>query len=417
MVIHDAMRYIRVRRPWLRWDEAALRRNAGVYLHVPFCLARCRYCDFLTYGREHPAGLDPAAYTAALSREIESRGAWATARYEARGRAVDSVFIGGGTPTYLAPAQLAGIVQAVRVNFPVAPEAEITAEANPDTLSAEYIAALAAAGVNRLSVGIQATQPRLLRLLGRTHRWDNIQPALCALRASGIPRYSFDVIYSLPGLTQRELAATLRRLLALGPEHISAYELTLEQGTPLARYAQHLPRLVPREGETVRQQRLIERVLAGAGLYRYEVSNYARPGAECRHNLRYWRGGDYFGLGLGAASRIGTEVLNNPRTWSEYQRAVESVGRAEWEARDSAGGAEAGEPWQAAWDALPTEQHELAPPADTFLLARTRLGLTGAPAGLRPEWIAQGWLTPRRGGWSATSRGLNFAERLARELD
>jgi oxygen-independent coproporphyrinogen III oxidase len=404
MVIHDAVRFARVREPWLQWDEHTLRRNVGVYIHVPFCLARCGYCDFLTYGRERPLGLEPAAYTSALLSEIEQRGAWATARYGVRGRVVDTVFIGGGTPTYLAPVQLTSIVRAVRERFPVAQAAEFTVEANPDTLSAEYIAALADAGVNRLSVGIQATQPRHLQLMGRTHRWDNIQPALNALRDSSIKRYSFDVIYSLPGLTQRELAQTLRRLLALSPEHISAYELTLEHGTPLARCARHLPRLIPREHETVRQQRLIERVLTGAGLYRYEVSNYARPGAECRHNLRYWRGGDYFGLGLGAASRIGTTVLDHPRDWSEYQRLAGCADGA-------------ADPWQAAWDALPLEQSELAPPADTFLQARTRLGLAGTPAGLLPEWVARGWLAARSGGWGVTSRGLNFAERLALELD
>ncbi len=397
------MRYPRVRQPWLHWEESALRRRAGLYVHIPFCLARCGYCDFLTYGRERPTGLEPIAYAQALMEEIAQRGAWVRQEYASRGRLIDTVFFGGGTPTFLDPEHLVRLVRAVQQSFPLAAGAEFTVEANPDTLDPQYLAMLAAAGVNRLSIGIQATQPQHLRLLQRTHRWHDIQPALQALHACGIRRWSFDVIYSLPGLTSRELHESLQLLLGFKPEHISAYELTLEHGTPLHRCAMHLPRLRPRERETVRQQRLIERELARAGLYRYEVSNYAKPGAECRHNLRYWRGGDYFGLGLGAASRIGAGVVNNPRGWNEYQVAVAQAGRA-------------GDLLLSAWKEQPESQREAAPPADTFLRVRTKLGLPGAVSGLKPEWYTRGWIKPGPTGWVLTSRGLNFAEQLALEL-
>jgi oxygen-independent coproporphyrinogen III oxidase len=404
MVVHDAMRFSRVRQPWMHWDEAALQRNVGLYLHVPFCLRRCGYCDFLTYGPLRPAGLEPQAYVEVLEVEIKHRGRWVRERYSSCGRLVDTVFIGGGTPTFLDAALLTQLIQSIRDNFALASGAEFTVEANPDTLNPQYLAALARAGVNRLSIGIQATQPRHLRLLGRTHRWDDIQPALRAVGSSGIPRWSFDLIYSLPALTCRELRLSLEGLLAFKPEHISAYELTLEPGTPLDRCAIHLPRLRPRESRTIQQQRLIERQLAGAGLYRYEVSNYAKPGAECRHNLRYWRGGDYLGLGLGAASRIGTQVLNNARGWGEYQQAVLTTGGCTGSL-------------QAAWSAVPEARQRIAPPADTFLQARTRLGLNADQRRLLPLWIKRGWLRQRSGGWTVTSRGLNFAEQLARELD
>ena len=398
------MRFPRVRKPWLHWDEHTLRRNAGLYVHIPFCLARCGYCDFLTYGPQRPAELEPQAYAAALEEEIARRGAWAYEAYASRGRKFDTVFFGGGTPTYFEPEVLTRLIQAVREHFALADNTEFTVETNPDTLSAGYLAALAGAGVNRLSIGIQAAQPRHLRLLQRTHRWEDIQPNLQALQTSGIKRWSFDVIYSLPGLLQCELLQTMRNLLAFRPGHISAYELILEPGTLLSRCAQHLPRLKPRERETIRQQRLIERVLADAGLYRYEVSNYARPGAECRHNLRYWRGGDYLGLGLGAASRIGPSVLNNPRNWGEYQRVVKLAGDDE-------------DQLHKAWAVLPRTWCDLAPPADVFLQLRTRLGISGSQGCPRNRWQSHGWIKPRTNGWEVTKRGLNFAERIALEID
>jgi putative oxygen-independent coproporphyrinogen III oxidase len=404
----------RVRTFWRMWDEVTLRRNLGLYVHVPFCLRRCRYCDFLSFAGDSPPGLDPAAFTDALHAEIAGRGAWAREYYGAQGREVDSVFFGGGTPTYLHPEVLAALVQAVRARFPMADSgAELTAEANPDTLSPGYLDALARAGVNRLSIGIQATQERHLRFLGRTHRWRDILPRLRAAAQGPIPRLSFDLIYAVPGLSLRELAQSIERLMQLRPEHISAYELTLEPGTRLWDWAQRYPSQLPGAGEVVEQQRLIEHQLAGCGLYRYEVSNHARPGAECRHNLRYWRGGDYIGMGLGAASRVGEEVVNNPRAWDAYQRGVAHAGSAgDALVQAAAVAVQAG--------AKRATQH-CAPPADAFLRLRTRLGLPLAEVppqamSCTAQWLARGWVRLAAGRLEVTSRGLNFADAMAREL-
>jgi oxygen-independent coproporphyrinogen III oxidase len=417
--------HARVRAPWRLWDEQALRRNIGVYLHVPFCLRRCRYCDFLSFATERPHGLSPEAFTHTLHEEIAARGAWMREHYGVQGRYVDSVFFGGGTPTFLAPEALAGLVQAVREHFPLARAgAEITIEANPDTLAPGYIAALARAGVNRLSLGIQATQERHLRFLGRTHRWCDILPRLREAAQGPVRRLSFDLIYAVPGLRLAELQDSIARLMALGPEHISAYELTIEPGTWLYRWAQHNPQRLPSVADVVAQQRLIERRLAGYGLYRYEVSNYARPGAESRHNLRYWRGGDYIGLGLGAASRLGTTVVNNSGVWEEYERGVKLAGGADDPLVLSAQSAnvtgnDSAQPNRGF--SAPHAGAQLAPPADTFLRLRTRLGLplAEAVAGAQPllsGWLARGWVRLIDGRLEVTSRGLNFADSMAREF-
>lgn len=397
--------------PWRRWDEAALRRNIGVYVHVPFCLHRCGYCDFLTFGDQRPPGLAPAPYSEALLAEIEARGKWARDEYGSAGRFVDSVFFGGGTPTYLAPEVLSDLVRAVHEHFPIAASGvEFTVEANPDTLNPDYIAALAEAGVNRLSLGIQSTHVRHLRRLERTHRFEDIKPVLRVVQRGPIRRYSFDLIYGLPDMTAREVRESIAALMQYSPEHISAYELIYEPGTPMHRWRRRFPGQVCGERQSIEQHEAIGRALRGYGLYRYEISNYARPGAECRHNLRYWRGGDYIGVGVGAASRLGAEVVNNPRGFEEY-RTFLSMGGAVLRPSlpvDSPGlsGSEGRSTAPSLLD---------APPADLFLLMRTR---AGAPAELLPRpdphWLTRGWLHPAAGQLAVTNRGLRFADLFAK---
>lgn len=409
----------RVRAPWRLWDDALLRRNYGVYLHVPFCLHRCRYCDFVSFGQEHPEKPALADYIALLHREIAARGCWAREAYGQMGRTADSVFFGGGTPTFLPPQELAGLIAAARSAFNVAPGAEITVEVNPETIDAAYLEALAQAGVNRLSIGVQATQDTHLGFLGRTHRWRHTLHALECAAAGPVRRLSLDVIYAVPHLTLAELRQSLRLLLMLAPEHFSAYELTLEPGTWMWRWAKRYPAQAATQEETVAQQRLVQGMLAGAGLYRYEVSNYARPGAESRHNLRYWRGGDYVGLGLGAASRTGEAVVNNPNEMAGYAKMVAGAGdpardplcAAAQQAFSAAGNdAEAGA-------ILPA----VAPVADAFLRLRTRGGvpLTGTTPATQAQlrrWLLRGWVRIAGGRLEVTARGLNFADSLAREL-
>lgn len=394
-------KWLRVQQPWRNWDESVLRRNVGVYIHVPFCLARCTYCDFHTYAQSvRPAGLTAPAYQAALLAEIERRGAWANRVYGTSGRHVDSVFFGGGTPTSLTADRLCELISAVRSGFPLTDDAEVTVEANPDTLSAGYLAKLAAAGVNRLSIGIQATQSRLLRFMGRTHRFADIRPVLEALPGGPIRRYSFDLIYGVPGLTHRNLTESLKRLLAFKPEHISAYELTCEDGTPHARWTGMFPQLEVGAREIVAQRRLVTRALANHGLYRYEVSNYARPGAECRHNLRYWRGGDYVGLGLGAASRVNETVVNNPMEFEAYQALVESAGNGS-------------DPVAAVF----VPGIASAPRADLFLQLRTRAGISASGLTVADEWLRRGWLSCKDGSVEPSVNGLDYADLFAREMN
>lgn len=390
----------RIRSPWRLWDEATLRRNVGVYVHIPFCLHRCSYCDFLTYGEKRPAGLTPPAYVEALLGEIARRGQWAWERYGQHSRMVDTVFFGGGTPTYLERQVLAQLIRAVGEHFPVAAAPEITIEANPDTLTREYLDVLADAGVNRLSVGVQATQTRHLRRMERTHRWRDIEPRLAWLADGPIPRYSFDVIYGLPYMTVAEVRETVRRLLQFAPRHISAYELIYEPGTPLYRWHRRFQRQELPERERLAQHRAIGTLLRGYGLYAYEISNYAVPGQESRHNLRYWRGGDYIGLGVGAASRFGADVVNNPRGFEAYSSERGTPvphASAKHELRD--------------WGrALPV------PPADVFMRMRTRAGmqLNGqAPDG---EWLRDGLARLRHGRLEVTQRGLLYGDMFHKRL-
>lgn len=397
----------RIQQPWRKWDDTRLRRNLGVYVHVPLCLKRCRYCDFLSFGpAQRPAGLTAESYAQLLHTEIAACAELAHRFYAPEDRRVDSVFFGGGTPTCLPAELLCGLVSDVLAHFPLAEDgAEATVEANPDTLTADYIRALHDAGVNRLSIGVQATQPRHLAFLGRTHRWRGIEPVLAAVASGPIRRLSFDLIYAVPRLTCAELRQSVRRLMALGAEHLSAYELTIEPTTPIGAWSRRFPRQLPSETTVLRQQRSVEDALAGYSLYRYEVSNYARPGAECRHNLRYWRGGDYIGLGLGAASRIGSEVINNSCDYRVYEQEVRHTGGSSnlqtalnMRGRQDASG--------------------MAPTADRFLQLRTRAGITSELMGAAvSDWLLRGWVRVRGGRVEVTSAGLNYADLLGRYVD
>jgi oxygen-independent coproporphyrinogen III oxidase len=383
-----------------------LRRNLGVYVHIPFCLSRCGYCDFLTHAAPFPAGLDPANYAQVLGREIARRGVQQRRYYAPAGRVVDSVFFGGGTPTYLRAEALAGLVCNVLDSFSIVQDtAEVTVEANPETLSAELLAALAQAGVNRLSMGVQALQDRHLAFLGRSHRLARLEQALALLSGQQALRWSCDLIYGIPGQNVAELLDSARQLLRLGVEHISAYELTIEPGTPLQRWATRFPRQLASQAQVVEMEQALRRLLAGYGLYRYEVSNYALPGRECQHNLRYWRGGDYFGLGLGAASRFQEQLVSNPRTIAEYTKMLEQA-----EQDTDAHTALLEQLWHQNGLAGP------APPADTFLRLRTRAGVPAQDCPQAAVWRQRGWIRLHGRCWEISTAGLSFTDAMAREL-
>ncbi len=304
------------------------RKPAGLYVHVPFCLRKCNYCDFISLpiGRGGAAGEAAGAgaaglirpYLAAVRREADRRAP------EIAGRTIEGVYFGGGTPTTLDPRDLAGLLEHVSARYAVDPRAEVTIEANPGTVDVARLKDLRAAGFNRLSLGAQAFQDPLLARLGRAHDAAAIGAAVAAARAAGFTDLNLDLIYGLPGQTAADWRATLRAAIALGPEHIAAYALKVEPGTPFHR-DQATGRLdLPGEDAEAAMYEEARETLALAGYEQYELSNWARPGHRSRHNLLYWHNRDYAGLGAAAWSHLGARRWGNVRDVAEYVRLVEA---------------------------------------------------------------------------------------------
>ena len=287
----------------------------GVYVHVPFCLARCHYCDFVTYtgmeGLRRP-------YAAALLEEA----ALAVAALGPEAPVVTSVFVGGGTPTLLPPGDLARLLDRLRELLAFAPGAEVTVEANPETVDAAVAAGLAGAGVTRVSMGAQSFDGRVLAALGRVHDVARVEAAVATLRAAGVPALNLDLIYGGPGEDDRSWSATLEAAVALGPEHLSAYALTIEPATRFGRLVAAGRMAEPAEDDLADRYDTACAALAGAGYAHYEVSNWARPTHASRHNLTYWRRGRYLGLGAGAHEFDGTTRRWNVAGVPAYLEAV-----------------------------------------------------------------------------------------------
>jgi len=300
----------------------ATREPLAVYIHWPFCLSKCPYCDFNSHVRD---GIDAARWTRALLADLEHQVALAP------DRVVTSIFFGGGTPSLMPPETVAALVARVRALWPVAPDLEVTLEANPNSAEAERFAGFAEAGINRLSLGIQALDPEALRFLGRGHDRDEAIAAVQLARAS-FARYSFDLIYARPGQSAAAWEAELDEALSLAGEHLSLYQLTIEPGTAFGNRAARGEVLAADEDTGAALFEATQHRLAAAGLPAYEISNHARPGAECRHNLAYWRYDDYLGIGPGAHGRVtqggakvATRQLRTPEAWLA---AIERSGTA-----------------------------------------------------------------------------------------
>jgi len=271
--------------------------RAGLYIHIPFCVRRCAYCDFVSYaGREDAM----EAYVAALLSEMESV-FW---RFPAL--AVPTVYVGGGTPSSLSPGLIARVLGRARELFAIGPDAEITVEANPETASARKLTEYARAGVNRLSLGLQSASSRILEAIGRLHNAEDFERAASFAREAGIENIGADVMYGLPGQTTGDHARALAAAVDAGAKHVSAYALTLAEGTPLDAAVREGAVSLPNEDEQYAMYLAGDDFLEAHGLLRYEVSNYAAPGRECRHNLSYWRNEPYVGLGAAAHSCIDT---------------------------------------------------------------------------------------------------------------
>lgn len=266
----------------------------GLYLHVPFCRTRCRYCDFYRVGENEKRQL---SFLDGLRREIDG---W-TALH---GRAVDTVFFGGGTPSLLSPGQVGAVLDQLAGRFQLAADAEITAECNPSDLSPEKLAAYRAAGLNRLSLGVQSLNERELRLLGRRHDGERARECVGWAREAGFENLSLDLMLAIPGQTDASFGRTLEGALALAPDHLSLYLLEVHEKSEMDFLRRERPRLFPGEEAQRRRYLRAARLLTAAGYGHYEISNFARPGRPSRHNLKYWRCDDFLGLGPAAHSCV-----------------------------------------------------------------------------------------------------------------
>ncbi len=374
----------------------------GIYLHWPFCAAKCPYCDFNSHVRH--GGVDEPRFLDAFRAEIAHMAG------RTPGRTVTSIFLGGGTPSLMQPATVAGLLDAVAARWPVAADAEVTLEANPSSVEAARFHGYRAAGVNRVSLGVQALDDASLRTLGRLH---DVAQALDAIRIAQavFARTSFDLIYARPGQTPALWRDELGQALALAGEHLSLYQLTIEPGTPFHGLAAAGKLVVPDDEIGRALYDVTQELCSRTGLSAYEISNHARPGAESRHNLLYWRYGEYAGIGPGAHGRLVTEA---GRIGTVTERAPEA-----WLARVERDGHAIAE----------TETLSAADQADEFLVMGLRLregidpdryaALKGRPLnGNRIGMLVGDGVLERRAGGriAATARGAPVLNAIVAEL-
>lgn len=298
-------------------NPMALRQDSiGLYLHIPFCERRCRFCAFVTRDHQDDRAV---AFVTDLLREIELAGDAGLVR----GRRVDTVYFGGGTPTTLSPAQLLAVLDACRRRFGVASDAEITIEANPAGVDMPALLALRAGGITRVSFGAQSFDDAELDDAGTPHRAGDIASAVHSARAAGLPTVNLDLIYGFPGHTPARWLANLDAAIALEPDHLSFYGLTIEEGTAFHRDMERGRMTLPCEDAMADLYEMGRERLNALGYIQYEVSNFARPGHECRHNLGYWTDREWLGLGPSAHSYLDGDRFGNVESLSEYHRLVE----------------------------------------------------------------------------------------------
>ncbi len=294
-------------------------KSISIYIHIPFCVKKCQYCDFLSAPADSRA---QEVYLRALKQEIREQ----AARY--REYEVKTVFIGGGTPTAVPCENLCEVLKTVFSFYRMNPHAEISMEANPGTVTKEALLSYRKAGINRISIGLQSADDAELKLLGRIHTYRDFQQTYRWAQEAGFTNINLDIMSALPGQSVENYKKTLETVLSLNPQHISAYSLIVEEGTPFyEKYGQESEKLqatgekqpdLPSEEEEREMYALTEKLLAAAGYHRYEISNYALPGRECRHNLVYWKRGNYVGFGLGAASMVENVRFENIREMQKY---------------------------------------------------------------------------------------------------
>lgn len=280
-----------------------------LYIHIPFCIKKCNYCDFLSF----PANQEVIErYCQALEEELRQ-----TAKYIKKEENISTIFIGGGTPSVLTETQITHLFSCIYNAYSINPEAEISMEANPGTLTYEKLCACREAGVNRLSIGLQCADDATLRMLGRIHTWDQFVENYTAARKVGFQNINIDIMSSLPGQSLSQYLESLYAVMELEPEHISSYSLILEEGTPFYE-SEEIRKQLPDEAEDRKMYEKTKEILLERGYERYEISNYAKKGFACQHNLGYWDNVSYLGVGLGASSFYKDARFANERSIKKY---------------------------------------------------------------------------------------------------
>ncbi|QGG47909.1 radical SAM family heme chaperone HemW [Heliorestis convoluta] len=293
-----------------------MKPNWGIYIHLPFCQSKCYYCDFYSH---RSTEAERARYERAILLHVERVFGQS---YGRKSPSPSTLFLGGGTPSLMDPSFLDRLMKLLRSYFQLPLDFEVTVEANPGTLTEESLYGWVKAGCNRLSLGLQAFQPRLLRYLGRPHSSEEIVKAVESAREKGLDNFSFDLIYGIPGQNPEDWLSTLEKVLELHPKHLSLYNLKIEEGTMFSRWQEKgLLEVVSEEIEVLMYEKAVT-ILEKKGFRQYELSNFALPGYECRHNMNYWQRGDYLGFGSGAVSMEGLRRW----TWlQDSKRYVEAI--------------------------------------------------------------------------------------------
>lgn len=370
-------------------------RSFGIYIHVPFCITRCGYCDFNTYTPAELGGVNPDAWLAALRTELK------LAAERLSGPTVNTVFVGGGTPSLLGGARVASVLDMVREHFALAADAEITTEANPESAWPDFFDAIRAAGYTRVSLGMQSVSPRVLGVLDRIHTPNRSAAAAREALDAGFEHVSLDLIYGTPGESDEDLLHSVDTAIDTGVDHVSAYALVVEEGTALARRVRRGELAAPDDDVLAHRYELVDARLFEAGMSWYEVSNWARPGGECRHNLGYWDGGQWWGAGPGAHGYVGATRWWNVKHPNAYAERL------------AAGALPVGGLERLDSDALHTE--------DVLLKTRLRRGLPrdvlSSAEGERAEGaVADGLLVADADRFILTPRGRLLADAVVRTV-
>jgi oxygen-independent coproporphyrinogen-3 oxidase len=373
---------------------------SSLYLHIPFCRCKCAYCSFTSF-----SGLDHlhARYVSALQEEI---GLWSR---QQSGAGLDTLFIGGGTPTVLAPELLEKIIGSARQSYGLSPEAEISIEANPGTVSLADLQSLCDSGVNRLSLGMQSFHDGELAALGRQHTAADSLDVFRQARQAGFTNISIDLMYGLPYQTRAGWQAGLEEALRLEPDHLSIYQLSIEPGTPFFERLQRGELALPGEDDIVGMDHITYELCETYGLERYEISNYCRPGFQCRHNLVYWRNLPYLGCGAGAVSYVDGVRSHRVPDPDDYCERVHEGSTVIEESEKL-------EPRATFKETVVMGLRLLDGVSEQVLIERFGFTLRDVYGDLLDRLIAEGWLEMREVNLCLTDQGLRFANRVMAEL-